>query len=72
MSNPNPVKQQRDSARGLLGITTPFAPRQREPGEATQRVINTFATGRNRYKPAPVICSRASGEQHKQYFSKGM
>jgi hypothetical protein len=49
-TNQLPIKP-KDSARGVLGITAPFVPRDRVAGEATPRVV-TVMHPRNIYRPA--------------------
>lgn len=55
-TNQLPIKP-KDSARGVLGITAPYVPRDRAAGEATPRVINTQAKG-NGYKPEQHLGAR--------------
>lgn len=47
-----------DSARGRLGMTSAFKPRDRVAGEALPRVINTQAKG-NIYRPAKHLNARS-------------
>lgn len=55
-TNQLPIKP-KDSARGVLGITAPYVPRDRVDGEALPRVINTQAKG-NIYKPKQHLGAR--------------
>lgn len=75
MSNPNPVRRKpaSDALSDRMKAKFPaYVPRQRQPNEAEPRVINTFASGANRYKPEPVQCARPGADQHFQFKSRGV
>ena len=75
MANPNPTRQRGTSdalSDRLKAKFAAYVPRQRLPGEAAPRVINTFAKGANRYKPEPVQCARPGADQHLNFKSRGV
>ena len=59
---PNPTNQlpikPKDSARGALGLTATFVPRDRVAGEALPRIV-TVMHPRNIYRPAKHLNARS-------------
>ncbi len=87
MSNPHPHKRHATrvnpdgglplvmdplASRRALDITTPYAPRERLPGEATPRQLNTFAGDGNTYRPEPAPCVRPGATDFLQLKSRGV
>lgn len=75
MANPNPTRQRgtSDALSDRLKAKFPaYVPRDRLPNEAAPRVINTFATKDNEYKPKPVQCARQGADNHFQFKSRGV
>lgn len=85
MSNPHPHKRPATrvnpdgglplvmdplASRRALNITTPYAPRQRQPNEALPRHVNTFAGDGNTYRPEPAAYVRPGADDHLRHLSK--